>query len=95
MGSEFSRTSHTAHLIFFEMVENSGANRRDLSSLALSLANQNNTQPIALAQLLQTLRWAEYQTMLSILSLKAHTAIRWDEDELASLRQWAEEPIKA
>ena len=91
MESEFTRTSHTAHLIFFEMVEESRSNRPDLARLALTLSNQGDGGSIALSRLLHTLHWDEYQTMLSILSLKAHTAICWDEYELGLLRQWAAE----
>lgn len=92
MESDFERTSNTAHLIFFETIESAGTNRRALARLALSMANRDDGRTIALSGMLNTLRWSEYQTMLSLLSLKAHTAIRWDEYELGLLRRWADEP---
>jgi hypothetical protein len=91
MDNAFKRTSHTAHLIFFDTVEKSGSNRQDLARLALTLANHAARGAIDLSRMLHTLHWDEYQTMLSILSLKAHTPICWDEFELASLTEWADE----
>lgn len=91
MENEFHRTSRMAHLIYFEMVEKSGSNRPCLARIALSVANMDDGRPVVLSTLLNTLQWDEYQTMLSMLSLKAHAAIRWDECEVALLRQWADE----
>jgi hypothetical protein len=91
MESEFNRTSRMAHLIYFEMVEKDGSNRRELARVALSVANLDNGRAVILSNLLNTLGCNEYQTLLSMLSLKAHAAICWDEYEAALLRQWADE----
>ena len=91
MANEFKRSSDAAHVIFFEMVERADSNRQSLARLALSMANQDNGRAIVMSEMLNMLRWDEYQTMLSLLSLKAHTAILWSECELALLRIWADE----
>lgn len=80
---------YIGQMIFFQMVERSPNNRGPLARFALSLCGDDEAHSIRLSNFLDRLDWDEYQTMLSMLALHAHVAIRWDEDQKMRIHAWA------
>ena len=91
MTNECRQASPLGQEIFFEITEAAGPNRRALALIALSMANADGGRSMVLSRVLNSLPWKEYQAMLSMLSLKAHAAIHWDEYQMAAFKRWVEE----
>lgn len=75
--------------IFFEKISSAGESRRVLARAALALADKGSEFPLQFAEILGSLSWNDFNTLLAMLSLRSNRVLHWNEDELQLLRQWA------